>query len=104
MTKSELKSKMVVELANGNKYLVIEDTAIKNDGWILLEDYNDDLTINAWGFDIVKVFRYENTTVGLSSLSRVLDTNGLVLIWQRPQLKPITKAELAKMGYKLEDK
>ena len=104
-TKADLKTKMVVEVKDGNRYLVVDDTLVRYEGYNTLDIYNDDLTCDTDSVSIEKVFRYvSDIDVDCVSLKNMLTSQNLSLIWQRPQLKPITKAELAKMGYKLEDK
>ena len=105
MTKSELKSKMVVEFKNGNRYLVVDDTLVRYNGFNLLILYNDDLTCYNQTLIIEKVFKYlGDYGVDCVSLENMLSSQNLSLIWERPQLKPITKEELAKMGFELINK
>jgi hypothetical protein len=104
-TKADLKTKMVVEVKDGNRYLVVDDTLVRYEGYNPLNVYNDDLTCDTDSVSIEKVFRYvSDIDVDCVSLKNMLSSQNLSLVWERPQLKPITKAELAKMGYKLEDK
>ena len=66
MDKNSLKTGMIVELRDGERYLVVNNAEITgitwNIGvgqytWIWLDDYNDDLTEkNVKELDIVKVF------------------------------------------------
>ena len=101
-TKADLKTKMVVKLRDTHKAIVVNDIILfEDDTWDILSDYEEDLTFKRDDkFDIISVYKIERP----SGFSFIMQDTNLKLIWERPQLKPITKAELAKMGYKLEDK
>lgn len=64
MTKSDLKDGMIVEVRNGNKFIIIGDRIVNDNGWMPLDEYDEDNLTNAnWEsdneeWDIVKV--YEN--------------------------------------------
>ena len=104
-TKADLKTKMVVETRNGERYLVVDDILMNYDGFQPIDTYNDDLTIDTNSMIIEKVYKYiDDYEHNCVALKYMLSSRNLSLIWGRPQLKPITKAELAKMGYELEDK
>ena len=108
-TKADLKNKMIIETQNGELYLIVDDVAISQSGFLNLSTYTHDLKIDVVGieqYDIIGVYKYVNTIHDndASGFDTLMNKNILTPIWKRPQLKPITKSELAKMGYKLEDK
>ena len=87
MKKSDLKTGMVVELRNKNKYLVMNDSILNLDGWDKMSNYEDDLTSRAFdSLDILKVYE----TSGGSFKSMFLNSN-LTLIWEREENTAIDK-------------
>lgn len=110
MTKSELKTGMIVTLRNGNKKQVYIDVVTNNlqnanvitDGntWSDLYHYNEDLTYKgSRELDIVKV-AYVGFVIGLHAgvESPVGNT-----IWERKEPKKMTVAEIETiLGYKIE--
>lgn len=94
MKKSELENGMIVELRNGNKYIVIKDYTnkrpiniatkdvlleINGNGYMSLDTYTDDLLRPSRGevgvnFDIIKVYYIE--CFGIQK-------KGLKLLWER---------------------
>ena len=87
MKKSDLKTGMVVELRNENKYLVMNDSILNLDGWDKMSNYEDDLTSRAFdSLDILKVYE----TGGGSFKSMFLNSN-LTLIWEREENTPVDK-------------
>ena len=87
MKKSDLKTGMVVELRNKNKYLVMNDSMSNLDGWDKMSNYEDDLTSRAFdSLDILKVYE----TSGGSFKSMFLNSN-LTLIWEREENTAIDK-------------
>ena len=101
MTKSELKNGMVVELRNGNRYLVHNDKIMRKDESLYIDSdysndnlmYNEDLTRKSKvdGLDIVRV--YKSTAICLEDL--FLDS-ALELIWEHKE----GKQELSKKDKK----
>ena len=76
-TKKDLKNGMYVETRMGNRYILIDDKMLRDEGFLYLHAYNEDLTIkdrDAEEFDIVKVFNTD-TRINFEN-----DTN---LIWER---------------------
>ena len=102
MTKSELKNGMVVELRNGNRYLVHNDKIMRKDESLYIDSdysndnlmYNEDLTRKSKvdGLDIVRV--YKSTAICLEDL--FLDS-ALELIWEHKE----GKQELSKKDKKV---
>ena len=87
MKKSDLKTGMVVELRNENKYLVMNDSILNLDGWDKMSNYEDDLTSRAFdSLDILKVYE----TSGGSFKNMFLNSN-LTLIWEREENTPVDK-------------
>ena len=86
MKLSDLKTGMVVETINGNKYLVVNDYFIRNDGCMRFSTYDEDMTeMSNPEYDVVKVW----TQKGLNSINCMLTTDWLSenrfghLIWDR---------------------
>jgi len=89
-SEKDLKNGMVVELRNGDRYIVFEDRIISYLSWLGLDQYYDGLTFNninhmslenKTDFDIVRIF----TTLGKSLYSMVDDIN-IRTIWQRSEV------------------
>ena len=102
MTKSELKTGMIVTLRNGDKYMVFINTNISSyrgsDDYVVNlngsglnyhSDYNEDLTISGFrNFDEMKVGMCE-LIADLTSKNPKLNT-----IWERKEKKTYTYAQL----------
>lgn len=87
MKKSDLKTGMVVELRNEDKYLVMNDSILNLDGWDKMSNYENDLTSRAFdSLDILKVYE----TSGGSFKNMFLNSN-LTLIWKREENTTIDK-------------
>lgn len=87
MKKSDLKTGMVVELRNEDKYLVVNDGILNLDGWDKMSNYEDDLKSRAFeSLDILKVYE----TSGGSFKNMFLNSN-LTLIWEREENTAIDK-------------
>lgn len=94
MTKSDLKNGMVVELADGSRALVINDSLVFEDGYQGLSVYKDDLTTNKHfndTFQINKVFKSK-----LYNLSNVL-LDDLTLIWEREEKEELKVGDKVKV-------
>ena len=86
-TKADLKNGMIVETANEYRYLVLEDNFINENGFMVISDYNDDLTINSepYKWNINKIYKSlaYNTNC-------IFKDDYLTLIWVRKEKpKPI---------------
>ena len=98
-SKSDLKDGMVVDIRNGNRYIVINDGLRRNDTWLAINPYLDDLTRKKTKeYDVMKVY----TTVG-NTLEYMFDDLFLKLVWERPEeYIEMTVAEIEeKLGYKV---
>lgn len=87
MTKSDLENGMIVELRDGNKYLIHDNLLLTKDGYIRLNNYNEDLTLenrNQNRFDIIRI--YESVPY---SLMGIFKDEYLSLIWKREECKRI---------------
>jgi len=96
MKKSDLKTGMRVKTRNGNIYLVVKDVdatlyghqdvaLVNNNGFILLDDYNEDLTDNCnSNYDIVEVFQITWDANSLLSDS-FLNLDERFSIWKREE-------------------
>lgn len=94
MTKSDLKNGMVVELADGSRALVINDSLVFEDGHQGLSVYKDDLTTDKHfndTFQINKVFKSK-----LYNLSNVL-LDDLTLIWEREEKEELKVGDKVKV-------
>jgi hypothetical protein len=103
--KSDLKTGMVVECRNGNRYTVMLDTVMtvddakdiiinveNNYGWNDLNDYTDDLRCicnngNYEEFDIMKVYQPSHcySFVASSRLNKEYRVKDSMLIWERKE-------------------
>lgn len=115
MTKSELKTGMVVTMRSGKKYRVYRNVATnwtdynsKEDGvfvrnsqsWDKFEYYNNDLTskMNKNG-DIMKV---ELVRHPYDFIKDVMDVDIIETLWERKEAKEMTVAEISKLlGYEV---
>ena len=112
MTKSELRTGMIVTLRNGDRYMVFrgiqtnytnEDVLVCPDetGWTRLESYNEDMTQKENRndlFDIMEVWEADYPLYFMSSNKE----DHYFLIWEREEPKEMTMAEIeAALGYKI---
>lgn len=109
MKKSDLKTGMVVETRNGEKYLVMlnpdcEDMELINfnGGYMPLYYYNNELIpakLFTRDFDVVKVYSVGWTIRDLLSDKECMEFK---LIWKREEQKEMTIEEIeAELGYKI---
>lgn len=62
MTKNKLTNGMIIETRNGNRYIVVNDVLMRQEGYINKSDYNDNLKISGFDeFDVMKVYDSINT-------------------------------------------
>lgn len=97
-TKADLKPGMVVEMRDGNRFLLIDNTLIGSKEWDTMNSFADDL-INKLHHDcdICKVYHPKGRYV-----EQLLDDKYLTLIWEREEAKEMTVAEIEKqLGYKV---
>ena len=91
MTKSDLKTGMKVKLRNNTVYLIVKDCdtphnghqdfcLIRKGGYMIGSDYNEDLTIEDSGFDIMKIYNRFGT---INSDTFNLNVEKYDLIWER---------------------
>lgn len=108
MTKSDLKSGMIVTLRNGEEYVVILNHAFYPNGviasfagevkWDELDEYTDDLVCRAAvrDFDIVKIQVPKSSYIGYEKHNRTT-------LWEREEVKKVTIEEIEKkFGCKVE--
>ena len=107
MKKQDLKTGMLVQVRNGNVYMLINDTFASNEGWMSLYSFDKDLNDREHNeLDIMKVSivledyflmpKYWN--------EKTLNNN---LLWEREETKKMTVSEIQKeleekLGYKIE--
>ena len=104
MKKSDLKSKMCVELRNGERYMVVDDVLLKKNGFHMLKNYNEDLKHSLFSdYDIIKVYKgvnlFINFTNDLGIAGDILNFNfeddGIFeLLWDKETLE-LTLDEIA---------
>ena len=94
MTKSDLKNGMVVELADGSRALVINDSLVFEDGYQGLSVYKDDLTIDKHFNDTFQINKVFNSK--LYNLSNVL-LDDLTLIWEREEKEELKVGDNVKV-------
>jgi len=114
--KSDLKTGMIVELENGDKYLIVlnclstqqtsKDILINTNGWLLLKNYKQNLKdykrnptfleneYTDKSFNIIKVFKSKWN-------GSIMSFSNLELIWERKEEIPeLTMAEaIEKIGF-----
>lgn len=102
MTKSDLKSGVIVELRNGDKYMFISNAknkyaknsliSLKDGGYLDLDDYNDDLKdCDNANYDIVKIC--QNDYVGNNFRDHVIK-NTDNWTWERQEEVVMTISEI----------
>lgn len=96
--KDMLKDGMVVEIMSGTKYLCLQGCITREEGYILMDSYDEDLNHDFYeNYTIMKIFK----PTGHSLRSKFIDKH-LELIWEREPAKEMTKAEIEKeLGYKI---
>lgn len=86
-TKADLKDGMVVELANGNKYFILNNRILDDYGYLSLSEYNANLEYRddkSHKYTIKKVYKVDAYDID------VLDDNYHTLIWERKEKpKPV---------------
>ena len=90
-TKENLKSGMVVEYANGERRLVVDDVLLANDTWAPLEHFENDLTHFTGDMTINAVYEKRNTP-----LASVLSNPG-ELLWKREEAVEMAPEEAVEM-------
>ncbi len=78
---------MIVECANSVRYLVLGCKLLNLDGYSNRSDYNDDLTSEDAGFDIMKVYMPSDYYQG--NLRQVFTDYNLTLIWERAEKRTV---------------
>lgn len=97
---SDLKNGMVVEIRNGNRYLVLDNFLIRNKSRISLDSFNEDMTSkNNYDHDINEIFITE-----IGSFESML--KGYLIkdiVYKRLERKKMTIREIeAELGYNIE--
>ncbi len=99
-TKKDLKTGMIVELATGTRYLLVNDTLIGVTGQMRLSNYDENLIyVDNNIYNINKVYLHEDYYWGLG-FNRNLDTLcHTTLLWERPKVTEMSIEEIAeKLG------
>lgn len=92
-TKEVLKDGMVVEYRDGDRFLVLGDRMINENGFNLLSGYDKalkDVTMNIADYDIVKVYR----TNAVYTIHDIFNVKYLELIWERSEKNRMTAEEM----------
>lgn len=107
MKLKDLKTGMVIEIRNGERYLILRKDdgvlyAVRNEDWFDIHekgDYNSDLTDSEFKeYDIMKI--YEPC---VNSLRAMLNNYVSDPIWERKNQKKMTVSEICKeLGYEVE--
>ena len=108
MKKQDLKTGMLVQFRNGEVYMLINDTLVRDVKFLSLNDINNDLSHishdDEW--DIMKVSKVLNCHSLIPKYwdERRLNNN---LLWEREETKKMTVSEMQKeleekLGYKIE--
>ena len=98
-TKDDLENKMVVELRNGLKGIIIDNLIMGKLFFCDLSEYNDDLTNLRKNLDIVKAY----DTWEYMGFENYLNDGNLALVWEREEPVKMTKEEIeSKLGYEIE--
>ena len=89
-TKSDLKNGMIVELRNGNRYMVVGTDLLGLNGYMGLCSYNKDLlkydsTSTDPDWDIVKVYK---------NIYHLDLKKANCIVWEREEVKEVTMAEV----------
>ena len=85
-TKADLKNGMIIEHRDGDRYMVIGNHLVQEEGFFRLSDYNDDLMDRDYrDYDIVKI--YKPITDRVYNTSDLFATDKLDLIWERKEVK-----------------
>lgn len=97
-TKTDLEDGMIVKLRDDRYYMYFKkfNKCVRYEGYISLEDYNDDLCCILDGaYDIVAIYNLKDLT------SLVFNTKYLKLVWERPDKVYMTISEIEeKLGIK----
>ena len=99
-TKKDLKTGMIVELATGTRYLLVNNTLIGATGQMNFSHYNENLIYDGDSiYNINKVYLKEDCYWGLG-FNRNLDTLcNTTLLWERPEIIEMSVEEIAeKLG------
>lgn len=100
-TKADLKTGMVVETRNGNRYMVYGDKILRMHFHVDLNSYDDKLN-NSYGeqFDIVKCFNIDEKCI--SCIEDLLENvNNDYILWQREIEEPEEKVISSNEAFKV---
>lgn len=89
MRKSELRNGMIVETREGNLYLVVGDFMTRESGFCLLTSFDENMLDGDGdsGYDIVKVYAFENKVYdnNATAIKTLFDKKALTLLWERKE-------------------
>lgn len=88
MRKSELKNGMMVEIRNGDLYLVVGDFMTRKFDYELLSSYDENMIHDIENScDIMKVYAFENNVYdnNATTLEALFDREYLTLLWERKE-------------------
>ena len=99
-TKKDLKTGMIVELATGTRYLLVNNTLIGATGQMNFSHYNENLIYDGYSiYNINKVYLKEECYWGLGFNETLKSLCGATLLWERPKVTEMSIEEIAeKLG------
>lgn len=102
-TKADLKTGMVVEHKDGDRFMVIGDHLVSDDCCHKLSEYKDDLTPVVPYLPCAEIVAVYNIKADeLDDISDVFADMCLATIWRREEVKEMTVKEIEKqLGYKV---
>ena len=77
----EFKQLDVIVTRNGEKYVLIGNRFLDDQGWLNIDNYKLDLKNSTKDYDIMKIYRKESGVV--SNLDRLLEYKETEKIWER---------------------
>lgn len=96
-TKKDLKTGMIVELATGTRYLLVNDTLIGATGQMGFSHYNENLIYEGDStYNINKVYLHEDHYWGRGFKETLKSLCGATLLWERPKIIEMSVEEIAK--------
>ena len=99
-TKKDLKTGMIVELATGTRYLLVNDILIGVTGQMKFAHYNENLIYEEdTPYNIDKVYLHEDYYWGRGFKETLKSLCGATLLWERPKVTEMSVEEIAeKLG------
>lgn len=80
----EFKQFDVITIRSGVRYVLLGENFVNDTGWMLSGSWNDMNYPNDSGFDVMKV---ERQTGNINRISKLLNADGMVTVWDRDDIK-----------------